>query len=247
MFGTTAGMSASGTPNHLASVAAYWSTAVVGIHRPSESVSSGPPSASVGNVPYVWPPRTATADDDVVVAPRVVRSAVVHAQRPAEVGQREERRGGGGGGARRRCRRRDSRRGRPRRRARRSCPGFGMWRSSALLSADGRRAGRWTAGAVGSNTGCASTPPRLARGPGPDATVRPAMPRDRWSSPQLAGDRLLDRASFSSCPRAGRPRRRASGSHGTSRRRPGRECASGSSGRGRCCGWWRRGLCQRHK
>ena len=146
-------------------------------------------------------------------------------------------------------RRRDSRRGRPRRRARRWCRGFELWRSySAPLGRwTARGSGRWTVDAAGSNTGCASTPPRLARGPGPDAKVRPAMPRDRLGSPPLAGDRLLDRASFCSCPRAGRPRRRASGSLGipvvarSARLRPDR------AARG-CCGWGRRaGLCRRHK
>lgn len=43
------------TPNHEASVAEYWSTAVVGIQRPMP-VSSGPFTASVGNFPYVPPP-----------------------------------------------------------------------------------------------------------------------------------------------------------------------------------------------
>ena len=39
------------TPNQLASVAAYCVTDVVGIHRPSFPLSSGPPNSSVGNVP----------------------------------------------------------------------------------------------------------------------------------------------------------------------------------------------------
>ena len=38
------------TPNHVASVAKYWSIAVVGIQRPV-LVSSGPFTAKVGNVP----------------------------------------------------------------------------------------------------------------------------------------------------------------------------------------------------
>ena len=38
------------TPNQVASVAKYWSQAVVGIQRPV-LVSSGPLTASVGNLP----------------------------------------------------------------------------------------------------------------------------------------------------------------------------------------------------
>src|SRR5687768_10345616 len=51
MLGKTVGISAALTPNHLASVAEYSSTAVVGIHRPV-LVSSGPLTASVGKLPY---------------------------------------------------------------------------------------------------------------------------------------------------------------------------------------------------
>ena len=51
-FGKTVGMCVLSTPNHFAIVAAYWSTAVVGIHRPV-LVSSGPPTVNVGHVPYV--------------------------------------------------------------------------------------------------------------------------------------------------------------------------------------------------
>src|ERR1017187_6675850 len=46
------------TPNQDARVAKYWSQAVVGIQRPVLT-SSGPPTASEGNVPYVWLPCTA--------------------------------------------------------------------------------------------------------------------------------------------------------------------------------------------
>src|ERR1700682_881583 len=47
------------TPNHDASVAAYWSTEVDGIHLPLFPVSCGPPSARVGKVPYIALPFTA--------------------------------------------------------------------------------------------------------------------------------------------------------------------------------------------
>ena len=46
--GKTVATSAGASPNHVASVAAYCSTAHVGIQRPRVSVSSGPPSWSVG-------------------------------------------------------------------------------------------------------------------------------------------------------------------------------------------------------
>src|SRR5262249_49981076 len=58
-FGSTEARSPGATPNQRASVAAYWSVEVVGIHRPWAVKSSGPPSASVGNVPYVCRPSTA--------------------------------------------------------------------------------------------------------------------------------------------------------------------------------------------
>ena len=51
MFGNTCTMSTGGTPNHLASVAPYWSIDVVGIQRPTLSASFGPASASCGYVP----------------------------------------------------------------------------------------------------------------------------------------------------------------------------------------------------
>jgi len=47
-LGNTPASCAGCTPNHRASVAPYWSTALDGIHRPSFSASSGPPSASAG-------------------------------------------------------------------------------------------------------------------------------------------------------------------------------------------------------
>jgi len=50
-LGKTEGKSVEATPNHCASVAAYWSIDVVGTHRPSPVASSGPFTASVGNVP----------------------------------------------------------------------------------------------------------------------------------------------------------------------------------------------------
>lgn len=50
-FGKMAGKSAAATPNQFAMVAAYWSSEVVGTHRPSPVASSGPFTASVGNVP----------------------------------------------------------------------------------------------------------------------------------------------------------------------------------------------------
>src|SRR5450755_1273816 len=53
------GRSAAATPNQEASVAAYWSTDVVGIQRPLLPVSSGPPGVSVGQVPNILLPCTA--------------------------------------------------------------------------------------------------------------------------------------------------------------------------------------------
>src|SRR5688572_21034060 len=52
-FGSTASSALGSAPNQASSVAAYWSTEVVGIQRPccsheSTPTSSGPPSASVG-------------------------------------------------------------------------------------------------------------------------------------------------------------------------------------------------------
>jgi hypothetical protein len=47
------GRSVAATPNHDARVAAYWSTEVDGIRRPLFPVSSGLPSARVGNAPYI--------------------------------------------------------------------------------------------------------------------------------------------------------------------------------------------------
>src|SRR5689334_13853485 len=51
-FGKTVPRFPLSTPNHVASVAKYWSMAVLGIQRPV-SVSSGPLMARVGNLPYV--------------------------------------------------------------------------------------------------------------------------------------------------------------------------------------------------
>src|SRR6185436_17667448 len=60
--GKTAVRSVEDKPYHVASVAAYCSTEVVGIQRPRglepPSVSSGPPNANVGYVPYNAFPRT---------------------------------------------------------------------------------------------------------------------------------------------------------------------------------------------
>ena len=47
-FGKTAPSWLDGTPNQRASVAPYWSTAIVGIQRPSFSASLGPPSVNCG-------------------------------------------------------------------------------------------------------------------------------------------------------------------------------------------------------
>src|SRR5664280_2955327 len=47
----TVGRSFAATPYHCARMAPYWSTDVVGIHRPSFEASSGPFSAKVGKVP----------------------------------------------------------------------------------------------------------------------------------------------------------------------------------------------------
>ena len=49
-FGKTVARLPLSTPNQVASVAKYWSMAVVGIQRPV-LVSSGPLTVSVGNVP----------------------------------------------------------------------------------------------------------------------------------------------------------------------------------------------------
>ena len=51
MFGKTVATSLAGSPYHGASVAAYWSTEVVGMNRPWFPESSGPPRASVGQSP----------------------------------------------------------------------------------------------------------------------------------------------------------------------------------------------------
>ena len=59
-LGNTVARSDAGAPNQRASVAPYWSTAVVGIQRPRFSASFGPPSASVGYWPYMSPPFTAS-------------------------------------------------------------------------------------------------------------------------------------------------------------------------------------------
>src|ERR1700722_13190114 len=59
MLGKMVGIWALETPNHCANVAAYCAVAVVGTQRPLEPESSGPPSASVGKVPYILPPFTA--------------------------------------------------------------------------------------------------------------------------------------------------------------------------------------------
>ena len=50
MFGSTVGRSVALTPNHVARVAAYSSTLVVGIQRPW-AVSSGPPIVRLGILP----------------------------------------------------------------------------------------------------------------------------------------------------------------------------------------------------
>jgi hypothetical protein len=50
-FGNTPASALSGIPNQEASVAPYWSTAVVGIQRPRVSASLGPESSNVGNCP----------------------------------------------------------------------------------------------------------------------------------------------------------------------------------------------------
>jgi hypothetical protein len=50
-FGSTAASAVASAPNQLASVAANWSTAIVGIQRPRSLASSGPDNSSVGIVP----------------------------------------------------------------------------------------------------------------------------------------------------------------------------------------------------
>ena len=71
-LGNARARAASSRPNQRASVAPYWSTEVVGIQRPSNSASSGPPrtSAGVGAVQRAAAHRA--AEDEVVVAPCVV-------------------------------------------------------------------------------------------------------------------------------------------------------------------------------
>ncbi len=59
IFGNTLAICVALTPNQLASVPAYCTLAVEGTHRPFDPESSGPASASVGNVPYILPPFTA--------------------------------------------------------------------------------------------------------------------------------------------------------------------------------------------
>src|ERR1017187_968653 len=58
MYGKTGGRSFAPAPYHCARIAPYWSTDVVGIHRPSFEASSGPFSAKVGKVPEKSPPFT---------------------------------------------------------------------------------------------------------------------------------------------------------------------------------------------
>src|SRR5260370_38854292 len=58
-FGNTVARSASLTPNQDASVAPYWSRAVVGIHTPRLPASSVVEKTKVGNLPYMSPPFTA--------------------------------------------------------------------------------------------------------------------------------------------------------------------------------------------
>ena len=103
MFGNTTGMSAGPTPYHDASVAAYCSTDAVGIQRPRLSVSLGTAqlqhrehrAVRSGDAVEVAAAHRA-ADDEVVVAPRVIGADDAGAgagrlQRAAEIGQRERR------------------------------------------------------------------------------------------------------------------------------------------------------------
>src|SRR5271165_6454734 len=60
MLGKIKGRLPAETPNQLAKVDAYWSTAVVGIQRPWAETSFGPPRTSAGMLPYIWPPFTAS-------------------------------------------------------------------------------------------------------------------------------------------------------------------------------------------
>ena len=76
MLGKMVGSCAVLTPNHWARVEAYWMLAVEGTQRPFEPESSGPPSARVGNVPYICPPLTAPPNHDVVRAPGMVRTRI---------------------------------------------------------------------------------------------------------------------------------------------------------------------------
>src|ERR1039457_2030595 len=56
MYGKTVGRSFAATPYHCARIAPYWSTDVVGIHRPSFEASSGPFSAQGGKGARKAPP-----------------------------------------------------------------------------------------------------------------------------------------------------------------------------------------------
>ncbi len=82
--GKTAGRSPGESPYQEASVAAYCSTEVVGIQRPRglepPSVSSGPPSASVGIGAVEPAARDRAAEDEVVIAPAVIRADDAHAR-----------------------------------------------------------------------------------------------------------------------------------------------------------------------
>ncbi len=53
-------------------MAPYWSIEVVGIQRPRTSVSFGPASSNVGNLPKIWPPCTAPPRHQVMAAPGVI-------------------------------------------------------------------------------------------------------------------------------------------------------------------------------
>ena len=57
-LGNICATSAGLAPNHFASVAPYWSIAVVGIQRPWPPESSGPPSVRFGKRPNMFPPTT---------------------------------------------------------------------------------------------------------------------------------------------------------------------------------------------
>ena len=80
MFGKTVARLPLSTPNQVASVAKYWSMAVVGIQRPV-LVSFGPLTVRAGNVAVGSLAFDRAAEDEVMAAPAVVAALAVARER----------------------------------------------------------------------------------------------------------------------------------------------------------------------